>query len=66
MRYADKIDRSRAAADATTIRALHGGDKTGKTPIDQGRKDTKNHLLTDGGGVPLAATVTVANRHDVI
>ena len=65
LRYADKIDWSRAAADSTSIRALRGGDKTGKTPTDRGRKGTKDHLLTDGGGVPLAATVTPANRNDI-
>ena len=64
LRYADKIDWSRAAVDATTIRALRGGDKTGKTPTDRGRKGTKDHLLTDGNGIPLAARVTGANRHE--
>ncbi len=64
LRYADKIDWSRAAIDATTIRALRGGDRTGKTPTDRGRKGTKDHLLTDGGGVPLAAHATAANRRE--
>ena len=64
LRYADKIDWSRAAVDATTIRALRGGDKTGKTPTDRGRKGTKDHLLTDGGGLPLAIQTTAANRHE--
>ena len=44
---------------------MRGGDKTGRTPTDRGRKGTKDHLLTDGNGVPLAATVTPANRHDI-
>ena len=65
LRYADKIDWSRAAADSTTLRALRGGDQTGKTPTDRGRKGTRDHLLTDGTGVPLAAHATGANRHDV-
>lgn len=65
LRYADKIDWSRAAADATTIRALRGGDKTGKTPTDRGRKGTKDHLLTDGSGVPLSARATAANVNEV-
>ena len=50
LRYADKIDWSRAAADSTTLRALRGGDKTGKTPTDRGRPGTKDHLLS-----PMAA-----------
>ena len=64
LRYADKIDWSRAAVDATAIRALRGGDKTGKTPTDRGRKGTKDHLLTDGNGLPLAMHATGANRHE--
>ena len=62
LRHADKIDWSRAAADSTTLRALRGGDKTGKTPTDRGRKGTKDHLLTDGNGVPLAAHATAATQ----
>ena len=65
LRYADQIDWSRAAADSTTLRALRGGDQPGKTPTDRGRPGTKDHLLTDGGGIPLAAHATAANRHDV-
>jgi transposase len=64
LRYADKIDWSRAAADSTTIRALRGGDKTGKTPTDRGSMGTRDHLLTDGGGIPLSAHATGANRHE--
>ena len=64
LRYADKIDWSRAAVDATTLRALRGGDKTGPTPTDRGRGGTKDHLLTDGGGLPLAMRTTGANRHE--
>ena len=65
LRYADKIDWSRAAAAATTLRALRGDYKTGRTPTDRGRKGTKDHLLTDGGGVPLAAHATAANYNEV-
>ncbi len=65
LRYADKINWSRAVADSTALRALREGDKTGKTYTDRGRPGTKDQLLTDGGGIPLAAHATVANRHDV-
>ena len=51
--------------DATTLRALRGGDKTGPTPTDRGRGGTKDHLLTEGGGIPLAMHATAANRHEV-
>ena len=37
----------------------------GPNPTDRAKKGTKHHLVTDGGGVPLASVVTGANRHDV-
>ena len=33
--------------------------------MDRRKKGSKHHLLTDGRGTPLAATLTAANRHDV-
>jgi transposase len=42
-----------------------GGAKTGSSPVDKGRRGSKHHLLVDGGGVPLAWTLTGGNRHDV-
>ncbi len=62
---ADKIDWSRAAVDSASVRALGGGEKTGKNPTDRGKPGSKHHAVVDGRGVPLAATVTGANAHDV-
>ena len=49
-------------------RELHPGQKrgsaTGPSPVDRGRCGSKYHLLTDAGGVPLAWTLTGANRND--
>ena len=39
-----------------------GGAKTGPSPVDRGRQ---HHLLVDGGGVPLAWTLTDGHRNDV-
>src|SRR5205823_14027575 len=39
--------------------------KTGPSPVDQGRAGSKHHLLVDGGGIPLAWTLTGGNRNDV-
>jgi len=41
------------------------GSKTGPSPVDRGRAGSKHHLLVDGGGVPLAWTLTGGNRNDV-
>jgi transposase len=33
--------------------------------VDRRKPGSKHHLLTDGGGVPVVAKTTAANRHDV-
>jgi transposase len=42
-----------------------GGAKTGPSPVDRGRRGSKHHLLVDGGGLPLAWTLTGGNRNDI-
>jgi hypothetical protein len=44
---------------------LGGGERTGPNPVDRGQKGTKHHILTDGGGVPLAKAITAANVNEV-
>ena len=46
-------------------RAPCGGAKTGPNPTDRRKLGSKHHLLTDANGIPLACTLTGANRHDV-
>ena len=65
LRGADKIDWSRAAVDSSSVRALGGGEDTGRNPTDRGRKGSKHHAMLDANGIPLAATVTAANVPDV-
>ena len=36
----------------------------GPNPTDRGKAGTKRHLITDRMGVPLAALLSSANRHD--
>ena len=38
----------------------------GPNPTDRGKGGTKRHLITDRNGVPLAALLTGANRHDSV
>ena len=33
--------------------------------MDRRKRGSKHHLVVDAGGVPLATTLTAANRHDV-
>lgn len=42
-----------------------GGQQTGPNPTDRRKLGCKHHIVTDGQGIPLAFTVTGANRHDV-
>jgi len=65
LREKDEIDWSRAAVDSGSIRAVGGGENTGPNPTDRRRPGSKDHLLTDGKGIPLNAILTGANRHDV-
>ena len=62
---AEQIDWSRAIIDSSSVRAVHGGKKRAPVPQIARKSGSKHHLLTDAGGIPLAATVTGANAHDV-
>jgi transposase len=61
---ADKIDWSRAAVDASHVRARGGAEQTGPSPVDRRKTGSKHHRVTAGGGLPLAATVTAGNVPD--
>ncbi|WP_157868898.1 transposase, partial [Streptomyces atriruber] len=43
LRSVDALDFSRAAVDGSHIRALKGGSKTGRSPVDRGRPGSKHH-----------------------
>jgi transposase len=60
-----KLDWYRALVDSASVRAPCGGEKTGPNPTDRRKLGSKHHLLTDAHGIPLAMTLTGANRHDV-
>ena len=41
------------------------GSETGPSPVDRARNGSKQHLLVEATGIPLAWTVTGGNRNDV-
>jgi hypothetical protein len=41
-----------------------GGELTGPDPTGRGKLGSKYHLLVDAAGLPIAAVVPAANRHD--
>ncbi|MGY1898426.1 hypothetical protein [Nocardia gipuzkoensis] len=65
-RAAELIDWSRAAIDGSHIRALNGGPKTGPSPVDHARTDSKHQMITEGGGIPPAVTLTGGNRDGIL
>ena len=65
LRGADKLDWSRALIDSSSVRAAYGGVGTGPSPVDRAKPGTKHHVITDASGIPLASSVTPANRNDV-
>ena len=62
---ADQLEWERAVADSSHTCRRKRGRKDGSQPVDRGRAGSKHHLLVDGGGIPLAWTLTGGNRNDV-
>ena len=60
------LDLSETAVDGSTHKAPCGGDGTGKSPVDRAKLGWKWSILTDRAGVPVAAAVAGANRHDTV
>ena len=65
LEYAGEIDWTRATIDSSHVRARGGGEATGPSPVDRRKAGSKHFVVTDGGGIPLAAIVTAANVPDV-
>src|SRR5262245_12339513 len=62
---ASHIDWERALIDASFAKAPEGGKDTGPNPTDRSKSGSKQHVMTDAQGIPLAATVTAANVNEV-
>jgi len=60
----DAIDWSRASMDSISVRAKRGGQHTGPSPTDRGKRGSKYHFMVDRQGIPLAVQLTAANVHD--
>jgi transposase len=57
------LDWSRACLDSISVRQA-GGCLTGPSPTDRGKPGSKDQLLVDRHGVPLAACLSAATTHD--
>lgn len=60
-----KINWERAIVDSASVRAPHGGRKTGPSPVDRRKCGSKHHVIVEARGMPLAMVLTAANRNDI-
>jgi transposase len=60
---AGKLDWSRAVIDSSQAPAKRGGTKTGPNPTDRGRSGSKQHLITDRHGTPLATPLLTVRMY---
>jgi transposase len=44
-----KIDWGRSVIDSSSIRAVHGGEQTGPSPVDRAKRGSKHPVLSDAG-----------------
>jgi transposase len=65
LRSAGEIEWSRAVVDSSQIQAKKGAPKRVPSPVDRGRPGSKQHLLVDASGIPLAWGLTGSNRNDI-
>jgi transposase len=59
-----KLDQGTVVVDSVILRAFGGGELTGKSPVDRGRKGSKHTIMVDSHGVPLAIRTAGANASD--
>lgn len=64
LRQEDKLDPDVVIVDGVLVRAFGGGEETGPSPVDRGKKGTKHTLLVDRHGVPLVIHTAGANSSD--
>lgn len=60
------FDLSECSVDGSQHKAPLGGDGTGKSPVDRGKRGWKWSLFADRHGIPIAWTADGANRNDCV
>jgi transposase len=64
LRQAGKLDADLVIVDSVSVRAFGGGEATGPSPVDRGKRGSKHTLLVERHGVPLAIRTAGANVSD--
>jgi transposase len=52
------------AVDCCITKAPCGGERSGRSPVDRGKRGIKRSMLVDADGIPLGVVAAPANRHD--
>jgi len=58
------LDTAEVAVDCCITKALCGGHKAGRSPVDRGKRGIKRSVVVDAEGIPLGVVSAPANRHD--
>ena len=58
------LELSDIAVDCCITKAPCGGQKSGRSPVDRGKRGIKRSVAVDADGIPLGAVAAPANRHD--
>lgn len=64
LKQTHRLDTDTVIVDSVLVRAFGGGEQTGPSPVDRGKKGSKHTLLVDRHGVPLALRTAGANASD--
>jgi hypothetical protein len=58
------LELSEIAVDCCITKAPCGGQRSGRSPVDRGKRGIKRSVAVDADGIPLGAVAAPANRHD--
>ena len=59
-----RLQHTNVAVDSCITKALCGGDRADKSPVDRGKLGIKRSNVLDAQGIPLGVVTAPANRHD--
>lgn len=58
------LELGEVAVDCCITKAPCGGEKSGRSPVDRGKRGIKRSVAVDARGIPLGVVTAPANRHD--
>ena len=58
------LEPSELVVDSCITKAPCGGERSGRSPVDRGKRGIKRSVVVDGRGIPLGSVSAPANHHD--